>query len=67
MKPAFDDSQKAELYSELASGAESGWDYTMRWFAGSPSTNGGLLSLNVKNIIGPDLNSILCGYRRLPK
>jgi Trehalase len=55
------------VYSELASGAESGWDYSLRWLAGSPSTQGGLLSLNVRNIIGPDLNSILCEYLHLLK
>jgi alpha,alpha-trehalase len=27
------DSQIAQLYSDLASGAESGWDYTSRWIA----------------------------------
>lgn len=24
---------KAQLYTELASGAESGWDYSSRWFS----------------------------------
>lgn len=68
VSPALNDSQKADLYSELASGAETGWDYTMRWLAGTPGNGtGSLLSLNVRNIIGPDLNSIWCKYSRLPK
>lgn len=53
------ESQKAALYAELASGAETGWDYTMRWFrAGGLSS--GLLSLNVRNTVAVDLNSLLC-------
>lgn len=60
VQPPLNDSQKADLYAELASGGETGWDFSMRWFAGSSSTHGGLLSLNVRNIVGPDLNSILC-------
>ena len=57
--PALTETQKAALYAELASGAESGWDYTMRWFrAGNLSS--GLLALNVRNTIAVDLNSLLC-------
>ena len=55
------ETQKASLYAELASGAESGWDYTMRWFhAGGLSS--GLVSLNVRNTVAVDLNSLLCTY-----
>ncbi|KAI0345565.1 glycoside hydrolase [Trametopsis cervina] len=59
--PALNDDQRAELYSELASGAESGWDYSSR-FASDPTaaTSTGLLrSYNIKNHIPVDLNSIL--------
>jgi neutral trehalase len=57
--PALTETQKADLYAELASGAESGWDYSMRWFpTGNLST--GLLALNVRNTIAVDLNSLLC-------
>ncbi|KAF8877143.1 Six-hairpin glycosidase-like protein [Gymnopilus junonius] len=56
VSPALNDSAKAELYAELASGAESGWDYTTRFFL---SPNDGLNSVNVRNTIGIDLNSIL--------
>ena len=62
VQPALNDSQKADLYAELASGGETGWDFSMRWFTGSLSTLGGLLSLNVRNVVGPDLNAILCEY-----
>ncbi|KAG5717580.1 Trehalase [Termitomyces sp. T112] len=56
----MDDTQKAALYAELASGAESGWDYTIRWFA--PTADGshdGIRSLKVRSTIPVDLNSIL--------
>jgi len=59
--PTLDDNQKAALYAELASGAESGWDYTMRWFHAANAT-GGLRNLNVRNTVAADLNSILCAY-----
>lgn len=80
-------SQRAELYSELASGAESGlvilldigfrgltdcrsflgWDYSTRFISlplagGSNNTAPALRSLNIKNHIPVDLNSILCWF-----
>ncbi|KAF5315219.1 hypothetical protein D9619_007257 [Psilocybe cf. subviscida] len=58
VNPALNDTQKAELYAELASGAESGWDYTFRWFSAA-NVDKGLLALNVRNTVGVDLNSIL--------
>lgn len=54
------DDQAAELYSELASGAETGWDYSSRFEAIPQLGNPGLRSLNVKNNIPICLNSILC-------
>lgn len=61
----LNESQKEELYSELASGAETGWDYTVR-FASQPTaggtndTNPVLRSLNIKGTVPICLNSILC-------
>ncbi|KAF2759893.1 trehalase precursor [Pseudovirgaria hyperparasitica] len=57
------DSERATLYSNLASGAESGWDYSSRWLA-NPSdditnTSFPLRSLNTISTIPVDLNSIL--------
>ncbi|PPQ63598.1 hypothetical protein CVT24_004458 [Panaeolus cyanescens] len=54
----LNDTQKADLYAELASGAETGWDYTMRWFSEANAADG-LRSLNVRNTIAICLNSIL--------
>ncbi|CAL1713673.1 unnamed protein product [Somion occarium] len=58
------DSERADLYAELASGAETGWDYSSRWeknpFAGgSNDTNPGLRTLNIRGTLPVDLNSIL--------
>jgi alpha,alpha-trehalase len=59
----LNETEKATLYSNLASGAESGWDYSTRWVK-TPSdaisdTSFPLRSLNTINIIPVDLNSIL--------
>ncbi|OTB10135.1 glycoside hydrolase family 37 protein [Daldinia sp. EC12] len=59
----LNESEKAELYSNLASGAESGWDYNTRFIA-NPSDAARdvyfpLRSLNTNNIVAVDLNSIL--------
>jgi alpha,alpha-trehalase len=59
----LNDSEKATLYANLASGAESGWDYGTRWIANpSDAINDvyfPLRSLNTVNIVGVDLNSLL--------
>ncbi|TFK40489.1 trehalase [Crucibulum laeve] len=59
VNPALNETQRSELYAELASGAESGWDYTVRWFGQGDDGKDGLRSLNVRNTIAIDLNSIL--------
>ncbi|KAI1435053.1 Six-hairpin glycosidase-like protein [Xylaria sp. CBS 124048] len=60
---ALNESEKASLYKNLASGAETGWDYSTRWLA-NPSDAANdvyfpLRSLNTVNVVGVDLNSIL--------
>ncbi|XP_056400762.1 trehalase isoform X2 [Hyla sarda] len=45
------------FYSELKSAAESGWDFSTRWFIGSTNT---LLDTKTSEIIPVDLNAILC-------
>jgi alpha,alpha-trehalase len=59
----LNESAQALLYSNLASGAESGWDYSARWLT-NPSDAANdvyfpLRSLNTRNIVPVDLNSIL--------
>jgi alpha,alpha-trehalase len=59
----LNDTERAALYSNLASGAESGWDYSARWLKNpSDAVNDNyfpLRSLNVVNTIPVELNSIL--------
>ncbi|SMY28604.1 unnamed protein product [Zymoseptoria tritici ST99CH_1A5] len=60
----LNDTQIAQLYSDLASGAESGWDYSASRWTRNPTdaitdTYFPLRSLNTANIIPVDLNSIL--------
>ncbi|PSN69524.1 trehalose [Corynespora cassiicola Philippines] len=57
--------ERAQLYANLASGAESGWDYTARWLK-NPSdavtdTFFPLRSLNTIETIPVELNAILYG------
>ncbi|KAG8911353.1 hypothetical protein FRC01_005758 [Tulasnella sp. 417] len=66
--PGYTDQQKADLYAELASGAETGWDYSTRWTKDPFATVGDttnqeplLRGLNVRGTIPVDLNSILYG------
>lgn len=60
---SLNDSQKAVVYANLASGAESGWDYTSRWISRPEDATRDvyfpLRSLNVVGTIPVDLNSIL--------
>jgi alpha,alpha-trehalase len=44
-----------ELYSNIASGAESGWDFSSRWL----SEPNDLSSIQTRNVIPVDLNAIL--------
>ncbi len=51
----------AEVYSNLASAAESGWDFSSRWFG----RQGTLSSIRTKQIVPVDLNSVMCLNERL--
>jgi alpha,alpha-trehalase len=59
----LNETQKAQLYSNLATGAESGFDYTARWIANpADAINDNyfpLRSLNIVNTLPVDLNAIL--------
>ncbi|KAF8324783.1 Six-hairpin glycosidase-like protein [Cantharellus anzutake] len=66
----YNESQKADLYAELASGAESGHDYSSRWIqqpllGNTTNTTPALRTLNVRKTIPVDLNSALYKYRLL--
>ncbi|HEU4624600.1 MAG TPA: alpha,alpha-trehalase TreF [Steroidobacteraceae bacterium] len=50
----------AELYRDLRSAAESGWDFSSRWFADGRS----LETIETTAIVPVDLNSLLFGLER---
>ena len=55
--------EKKKLYWELKTGAESGWDYSSRWFSNKNTTKKdtieSLKDIKPRSIIPVDLNSIL--------
>ncbi|KZT70791.1 glycoside hydrolase family 37 protein [Daedalea quercina L-15889] len=62
--PDLNETERSALYAELASGAETGWDYSSRFAAqpfagGTNNTNPTLRSLQVREHVPVDLNSIL--------
>ncbi|EEB94678.1 hypothetical protein MPER_06469, partial [Moniliophthora perniciosa FA553] len=56
---SLNETQRAALYAELATGAESGWDYTARWLKNVTIHSADLTTLRVRDTLPVDLNSIL--------
>lgn len=57
----LDTEDRQEFYMNTKSGAESGWDFSSRWFIVDNGTNDGNMSnLNTRYIIPVDLNSFIC-------
>ncbi|XP_041652618.1 trehalase isoform X2 [Cheilinus undulatus] len=55
------DEQKEQLWMDLKAGAESGWDFTSRWYTDSDGHNNGTLgSTRTSQILPTDLNALLC-------
>nr|CDJ97654.1 Glycoside hydrolase domain containing protein [Haemonchus contortus] len=50
-----DDNIRRQFYQDIASAAESGWDFSTRWFADKT-----LSSIETTNILPVDLNAFLC-------
>ena len=67
--PALNASAKADLYAELATGAETGWDYSVRWIKypvqNVSDNESALRGLNARAIVPTDLNSLLAGDHNL--
>lgn len=54
------------LWAELQSAAESGWDFSSRWFLpGSPPLQDPLQGTRVSRVVPVDLNAILCKVEQL--
>lgn len=51
----------AKMYRDLRSGAESGWDYTTRWFADGKTMG----AIETTDIIPVDLNALLYGLEEV--
>ncbi|XP_026564811.1 LOW QUALITY PROTEIN: trehalase [Pseudonaja textilis] len=55
-----------DLWAELQSAAESGWDFSSRWFLpGFPSLQDPLQDTRVRGVVPVDLNAILCKVEQL--
>ncbi|KDR17472.1 Trehalase [Zootermopsis nevadensis] len=59
------DEEREAYYSELKAAAESGWDFSSRWFIQNATNKGTLIDLKTRYIIPVDLNSILFWNARL--
>ncbi|XP_048777077.2 trehalase-like isoform X2 [Ostrea edulis] len=57
---ANDTISKRQLHKDIVSAAESGWDFSSRWFSREPGANLTLDTIRTTNILPVDLNSILC-------
>ncbi|CAG9816903.1 unnamed protein product [Phaedon cochleariae] len=56
----FEDPLKKEtFYSELKAGAESGWDFSSRWFINDATNKGNLTTIKTRSIVPVDLNAII--------
>lgn len=53
------DEQREELYYNLKAGAESGWDFSSRWFSSDPHVDATLVDTKTRDIIPVDLNAFL--------
>lgn len=50
-----------EFYINMKSGAESGWDFSTRWFINDEGTNvGDIGNVKIRNIVPVDLNAFIC-------
>ncbi|KAK5639249.1 hypothetical protein RI129_011741 [Pyrocoelia pectoralis] len=54
-----EDHEKELLYSELKAAAESGWDFSSRWFIRNGTNKGNLSNTNIRSIVPIDLNAIM--------
>ncbi|KAK7862984.1 hypothetical protein R5R35_014540 [Gryllus longicercus] len=59
------DQRKEEFYIDLKSAAESGWDFSSRWFIKDGSNKGNLTDIHTKYIIPVDVNAFVYGNARL--
>ncbi|XP_067209128.1 trehalase isoform X1 [Linepithema humile] len=51
--------EKDDYYAELKTAAESGWDFSSRWFIHEGTNQGNLTNLKTRSIIPVDLNAMI--------
>lgn len=56
---AIPENARPALYQDIASAAESGWDFSTRWFNRTRSEQGSLSGTRTRQIVPTDLNSVL--------
>lgn len=59
------DQKREEFYNEMKSAAESGWDFSSRWFVTADDAIGNLTDVHTTRIVPVDLNSIFAGALQL--
>ncbi|CAD6196174.1 unnamed protein product [Caenorhabditis auriculariae] len=57
--------EKCTLWGDIAAAAESGRDFSARWFANSGPLAGKLQSMRTSQLVPVELNAIICGNIRL--
>lgn len=53
------DFERQKFYSQMIAGAETGWDFSSRWFIKNGTNDGQLYNTHAKEIIPVELNAIL--------
>ncbi|XP_063971804.1 trehalase-like [Diachasmimorpha longicaudata] len=61
----FPENKRKEFLEDLKAGAESGWDFSSRWFVTSGNKTGNLSDTSTRNVIPVDLNALLERNARL--
>ncbi|KAJ9597755.1 hypothetical protein L9F63_011363 [Diploptera punctata] len=57
--------EREYLYLQLKTAAETGWDFSTRWYIHNGTNRGNLTDTNPQYIVPVDLNAILCWNARL--
>ncbi|PIO76778.1 alpha,alpha-trehalase [Teladorsagia circumcincta] len=56
---------KTRMWSEIASAAETGWDFSTRWFAQDGEDKHAMRSIRTWSIVPVDLNAFMCVNARI--
>ncbi|XP_048482628.1 trehalase-like [Plutella xylostella] len=60
-----DEDSRESFYTELKSAAESGWDFSSRWFVPADRAPGNITDVHATRILPVDLNAIFAGALEL--